>query len=213
MYRITEGGGLHSGYTTAALSDESLVTAAQRGDHMAYSELRRRHLSQVFKTVHRITRNQEDTEDVVQDAWMKAFQHIKGFGGRSSFSTWLTRIAINSAFMMLRKRKGYPQESLDEQSESGLSTIPEPVERSHNPEALFLETEMQLRVRQAVRRLPLVLREVTEIRQSQDHSVEEIAMITGLSVAATKSRLRRARLVLRERLEPFEGCHVEQAIR
>ena len=198
-------------FTFSMLSDESLVDSAQQGSHLAYAELFRRHREIVFRTVQRITKNQDDTEDVIQDAWMSAFVHIKAFDRRSRFSTWLIRIAINSALMMLRKRRRFNYLSLDHTIEPGVPVIPEPASLSCSPEEALLRAERELLVRQAVRRLPTGLRGITEIRQRQDGSIHEVAVAAGISVSATKSRLRRARLVLREKLELLEGCHVNQA--
>src|SRR5580704_12567839 len=86
-------------------SDESLVETAQNGGHWAYVELCGRYRESMFRIVQRITKNSHDTEDVLQDAWMRGFVHIRTFDGRAAFSTWITRIAINSALMMLRKRR------------------------------------------------------------------------------------------------------------
>ena len=200
-------------FTYALLSDEALVTAAQNGSHMAYAELFRRYREIVFRTVQRITKNQDDTEDVIQDAWMSAFIHIKSFDQRARFSTWLIRIAINSALMMLRKRRRFNYLSLDHTIEPGVPVIPEPASLSHGPEEILIRAERQLLVRQAVRRLPTGLRGITEIRQEQDGSIQEVASAAGISVSATKSRLRRARLVLRDKLEVLEGCHATHAAR
>ena len=101
------------GATTA--SDESLVETAQNGEHWAYVELFGRYRDLISCVVQRITKNSHDTEDVLQDAWMRGFVHIRRFDGRAAFSTWLTRIAINSALMMLRKRRWHKETSLDDQ--------------------------------------------------------------------------------------------------
>lgn len=154
----------------------------------------------VFRTVHRITRNQEDTEDVLQESWMRGFMHIRGFDGRSAFSTWLTRIAINAALMMLRKRRGVHEYSLDDQLELNHPRFPETKEPAQNPEERVLAREEQMLVRRAIRRLPPRLRVVVELRQSRDGSIEDIASLAGISVAATKSRLLRAKLALRRPL-------------
>jgi RNA polymerase sigma factor (sigma-70 family) len=182
------------------LSDEFLVVAAQNGGHWAYLELCERHQRLVFQVVHRITKNSHDTEDVIQDVLMKAFVHIRTFDGRSAFSTWLTRIAINSALMLLRKRRCHQEYSLDDHCDADQKRLLEIIEPSHNPEEQFIRMERQLRVRQAIRRLSPSLRKVAEIRQSEDGSVKEIALIAGLSVSATKSRLSRARVALRQSL-------------
>ena len=86
-------------------TDEVLVAEAQSGDHLAFVELWTRHSNSAFRVVYRITGNQEDSEDVIQDAWIKAYVHLNTFDGRAKFSTWLTRIAINSALMILRRKQ------------------------------------------------------------------------------------------------------------
>jgi RNA polymerase sigma-70 factor (ECF subfamily) len=153
--------------TLFTLSDSSLVVAAQSGVHQAYVELCLRHREMVFRTVHRITRNLEDAEDVLQESWMRGFMHIRAFDGRSAFSTWLTRIAINAALMLLRKRRSVHEYSLDQTLEPNHPRIPEIQEPGQNPE---------------------------------ERSIEDIAAVAGISVAATKSRLLRAKVALRRPL-------------
>jgi RNA polymerase sigma factor (sigma-70 family) len=203
MYHIVESPEYRSGSMFSTASDESLVATAQSGGYLAYAELCRRHRESVFRTVQRITRNKEDAEDALQDSLMKAFINISRFHGRSAFSTWLTRIAINSALMILRKRRWHMETSLDDPIDSDDSRRQEIVELSHNPEELCIQRETQLRVQQAVKRLQPNLRRVIEIYQAQEGSVEEIATMTGISVSAAKSRLRRARLALRRPLRPI----------
>ena len=91
--------------TLAVASDEALVISAKAGMHLAYAELCRRHSTSIFRTIHRITRSEEDAEDGLQESLLKAFIHLNRFDGRSKFSTWLTRIAINSALMIVRKKR------------------------------------------------------------------------------------------------------------
>src|SRR5271156_1803220 len=98
-----ESGLGQSAHPLTIASDALLVMSAQSGEQLAYVELCRRHREMVFRTVLRITHNPDDAEDVLQDSWMRAFAHIGTFDGRSAFSTWVTRIAINSAFGMIRK--------------------------------------------------------------------------------------------------------------
>jgi len=186
---------------TMTYSDESLVETAQHGGHWAYVELCGRYRDLIFRIVQRITKNSHDTEDVLQDAWMRGFVHIRTFDGRSTFSTWLTRIAINSALMMLRKRRWHLEASLDDQESSDGGVRFEIVEPSNGPEEILLRREKLLRVRQAIDRLPPSLRAVAELRQSTDGSLKEMATLTGMSVPATKSRLARARFALRKQLE------------
>src|SRR5271154_4050653 len=90
-------------------NDEFLVKAARSGEDWAFSELWLRHSKKIFNTMYRVTRNRQDAEDALQDAFLKAFLHLNNFDGRSSFSTWLTRIAINSALMILRRKRAHPE--------------------------------------------------------------------------------------------------------
>lgn len=185
--------------TTA--SDESLVETAQNGGHWAYVELCARYRELMFGIVQRITKNSHDTEDALQDAWMRGFVHIRTFDGRAAFSTWLTRIAINSALMMLRKRRWRLEASLDDQKNLDVSGRLEIVEPSDSPEDTLLRKERLLLIRQAIDGLPPSLRRVAELRQLMDGSLKEMATLTGISVPATKSRLARARFAIRKHLE------------
>jgi RNA polymerase sigma factor (sigma-70 family) len=181
-------------------SDALLVTRAQNGEQLAYVELCRRHREMVFRTALRITQNMDDAEDVLQDSWMRALAHIGTFDGRSAFSTWVTRIAINSALTMMRRRRTRRELSLDDPVDPDNRRVIEMLEPSRNPEKRCLETERVRLVRQAIKRLPSKLRTAIELRQSQDGSMSELAMLAGVSVPTMKSRLVRARLRLREPL-------------
>lgn len=181
-------------------SEEHLISAAKFGEHCAYVELCGRRRESIFLAVHRITRNREDTEDAIQDALMKGFIHIRTFDGRSAFSTWLTRIAINSALMILRKRKGHIEVSLTDHPDDDTSEIPVIVEPSHGPEEHCIRRQRELLLRQAVLHLPPNLRTIVEIHQAQEGSIQEIATTIGISVPAAKSRLMRARVRLRKHL-------------
>jgi RNA polymerase sigma factor (sigma-70 family) len=181
-------------------SDALLVTRAQNGEQLAYVELCRRHRDLVFRTVLRITDNRDDAEDIIQDSWMRAFTHIGSFDGRSAFSTWVTRIAINSALTMMRRRRTRRDLSLDAPVDPDNRRVLEMLDPSRNPEERCLETERVRLVRQAIKRLPSKLRTAIELRQSQDGSMSELAMLVGVSVPTMKSRLVRARRRLRESL-------------
>jgi RNA polymerase sigma factor (sigma-70 family) len=187
-----------SSFTTT--SDALLATEARNGDQLAYVELCRRHREMVFRTALRITRNIDDAEDIVQDSWMRGFTHIGTFDGRSEFSTWVTRIAINSALTMIRRRRTKTAYSLDDPSDPGNCRVKELSEPSRNPEERYLETERVRLVREAIKRLPSKLRTAIEIRQFHEGSVSELAMLAGVSLPTMKSRLVRARLRLREPL-------------
>lgn len=188
------------------------MISARNGEQLAYAELCRRHREKVLRTVLRITQNPDDAEDVLQDSWMRAFTHMGTFDGRSAFSTWLTRIAINSAFAMLKKRRKQNELSLDDSADPHRPRLTGMLELARDPEELFLEGERLELLRQAIRRLPSKLRSAVEIRQSQDGPVSELAILAGVSLQTMKSRLMRARLRLREPLSKVvKGIPVSDA--
>ncbi|MDT7814835.1 MAG: polymerase sigma-70 factor, subfamily [Acidobacteriaceae bacterium] len=130
---------------------------------------------------------------------MKSYVHLNTFDGRAKFSTWLTRIVINSAPMTLRRKRAHPETSM-EITDGEVWQPREIADQTKNAEELYARNERTERLRRAICRLPPSLRNVVEIHQSNDRSIKEIAKIAGLSVAATKSRLLRARAALRRDL-------------
>jgi RNA polymerase sigma-70 factor (ECF subfamily) len=180
-------------------TDELLITTAKSGDHPAFVELWTRHSKTAFNMAYRITGNRDDAEDVVQDAWMKAYTHLNTFDGRAKFSTWLTRIAINSALMILRRKRARPETSM-EFTDGDSWQHWEIADQTKNVEELYARREAAQRLRRAICRLQPALRSVVEIHQSNDSSVKETAELAGISVAATKSRLLRARKILHRAL-------------
>jgi RNA polymerase sigma-70 factor (ECF subfamily) len=186
-------------FAASAATDEDLVAAAKSGDHPAFVELWTRHSKIAFKMVYRITGNQYDAEDVVQDAWMKAYLHLNTFDGRSKFSTWITRIAINSALGILQRKRARPETSM-EITDGETWQHWEIADETKNIEELYASHERVEHLRRAICRLQPTLRNVVEIHQSNDRSIKEIAELAGISVAATKARLLRARKILRRAL-------------
>ena len=182
-------------FTYPAASDDALVAAAKSGEQSAFVELWTRHSKTAFNMAYRVTGNRDDAEDVVQDAWMKAYAHLDMFDGRAKFSTWLSRIAINSALMILRRKRARPETSM-EITDGDTCQHWEIAEQTKNVEELYARHEAVERLRQAICRLQPALRNVIEIHQSNDSSVKETAELAGISVAATKSRLLRARRIL-----------------
>jgi RNA polymerase sigma-70 factor, ECF subfamily len=178
-----------------AATDEALVAAAKLGDHPAFLELWTRHSNRVFKTAYGITGRREDAEDAIQDAWMKAYLHLNTFDGRAKFLTWLTRIAINSSLMILRRRRSHPETSM-EITVGDTGQRWDIADRAKNGEELYVRHERVERLRRAICCLPPTLRIVVEIRQSNNRSVQEVAELAGISIAATKSRLSRAKKIL-----------------
>jgi RNA polymerase sigma-70 factor (ECF subfamily) len=186
-------------FLVPAATDEVLVVAAKSGNHSAFVELWKRYSNIAFKMAYRITGNRDDAEDVIQDAWMKAYVHLETFDGRAKFSTWLTRIAINSALMALRRRRARPETSMEIMD--GETWQPREIaDPAKDVEELYARHETVEHLRQAICRLKPALRDVVEIHQSNDGSVKELAALAGISVAATKSRLLRARSILRRTL-------------
>jgi len=183
-----------------AVTDEVLVAAAKVGDHPAFVELWTRHSNAAFKMVYRVTGNRDDAEDAVQDAWMKAYVHLNTFDGRAKFSTWLTRIAINSALMILRKKRAHPETSTDWSEDGETWRQWEMADERVNIEEHYAKKEAERHLKRAIHRLRPALRSIIEIQQAHDGSVKEISATAGISVAAAKSRLLRARTVLRRSL-------------
>jgi RNA polymerase sigma factor (sigma-70 family) len=187
---------------TPDICDMYLVAAAKDGDHQAYTELCRRHSKQILRTVLRITRDVADAEDTLQEALLKAYIHIGGFEGRSAFASWLTRIAINSALMLSRKKRSQPVDSFESDSDVDDFKFPEPMETSYNPEESCIQNALENELDHAIRYLSPSLRAVVQIRYREDASISEIAKILGISESAVKSRLLRARSKLRRHLGP-----------
>ena len=179
------------------MTEQRLLCLAQMGDEQAFLELCRRSSGQVLRTIKQITKNDHDSEDVLQESLMKAFVHLNRFDARSSFSTWITRIGINSALHLLRKRKR-AQEVPVERSLDGGGTwedwdIPD---KSLDPEAMYMAFEQSVHLRKAISGLPIALRCVVKTGQSESYSMKEIADAVGISVPAVRSRLVRARSAL-----------------
>lgn len=185
----------------APVEEFVLVEQARGGDLAAFSELVRRYERRVYRTARHIVQNDEDAEDVLQEAMLKAFEHLDSFQGNSKFYTWLVRIAVNESLMKLRKRKSDRSVSLDE----SIETDEEPIVREiavwdDNPEQRYSQTELREILDKAIDSLKPIFRTVFILRDVEELSTEETAEILGLSIAAVKSRLLRARLQLRERL-------------
>jgi len=185
----------------SAMNDEVLVSAARSGDSGAFIELYDRHAKKILPRIYRITKNREDAEDALQDAVLRAFVHVKSFEGRSSFTSWLTRIAINSVLMLLRKRRGgieIPIETLFDHSANRRTW--ETQDNADTPEAYYARRQSEKLLRDAIQRLPGIFRDVVEVQHAQECSTGRVAAELGISESAVKSRLMRARKVLRRRL-------------
>ena len=181
--------------------DEECVARIQAGNVAAFEDLVRRHGKRVFRTLAGILNQTEDIEDAVQDTFVKAFQKIGQFEGRSRFSTWLTRIAINTGLQRVRGRKDV--ESLDESPETLDKFRPRRLQAWHdNPEQTYTKAQTRRLILEALEKIPMKYRLVVMLRDLQQLSTAEAAEALGLKVPALKARLFRGRLMLREALTP-----------
>src|ERR1700755_439603 len=174
------------------MDDDLLVQRAQAGQEWAFVELCTRNSKRVFNTIYGVTKNREDAEDALQDSMMRAFLHLKQFDGRSSFATWFTRIGINSALMILRKRRVRLETSMDTTADSETWQTWQIADYSPTPEERYANHEQSVHLKKAICRLPSALRCVVELGQMEGHSMKQISRNMGISVPATKSRLARA---------------------
>jgi RNA polymerase sigma-70 factor (ECF subfamily) len=189
----------------APLTEELvLVNAAKAGDVGAFEELVRRYDRNVFRIAQHITQNREDAEDVVQDAFLKAYENLPQFQMQSKFYTWLVRIAVNEALMKLRRRRPERMVSLDEEVRTEEDSMPREIaDWSPNPEQQYNQAELKDILGKTIQGLPPSFRTVFVLRDVEGLSTEETAEALNLSIPAVKSRLLRARLQLRERLNKY----------
>jgi RNA polymerase sigma-70 factor (ECF subfamily) len=184
--------------------DTSLVAAAKNGNRNAFEILVRRHEQRIFFVARRITRRREDAEDVVQQSFQKAFTHLRKFEGRSAFSTWLTRIAITEALMLLRRSRGLREVLIEDLKGSDETTAAlEVPDSSPDPETMYSEREWVGMLSLAMNELPAGIRRAIQLRELDERSSEETARIMGISVSALKGRMFHGRKKLRERLKRF----------
>ncbi|MGD0401967.1 MAG: sigma-70 family RNA polymerase sigma factor [Candidatus Acidiferrales bacterium] len=180
-----------------------LVAAAQAGDINAFETLVGRYERKILRLAQNITQNREDAEDVMQEAFLKAYEHLSGFQGNSRFYTWLVRIAVNQALMKLRKRRPNVV-SIDEEVNTGEDLIPREIEDwGPSPEDRYKQTELSDILSEVIADLDPSFRIVFQLRDIEELSTEETAEALGLSVPAVKSRLLRARLKLRQKLNKY----------
>ena len=192
--------------STIVRDDEAaLVSLAKGGDTGAFEELVNRYERKIFRLGMNITQNREDAEDVMQDAFLKSYQNLDRFQGDSRFYTWLVRIAVNEALMKLRKRRAN-QVSLDEPLKDGdgeESVFREIVDWGPSPEKKFAQVELNEILNSVIGELDPIFRVAFLLRDVEGLSTEDTAQILGVSVAAVKSRLLRARLKLRQKLNKY----------
>ena len=190
--------------TETADDDLSLVRASKSGDVAAFEKLVERYDRKLLRIAQNLMHNREDAEEVVQETFLKAFQHMGQFRGDAKFSTWLIRIAMNQALMMLRKLRSGREVSIDKDFQSEEDNLPIDVaDWAPNPEELYGAAELREILRNRLKQLHPRLRVVFVLRDIEGLSVQQTAEALNLSVAAVKARSWRARSQLRERLSKY----------
>lgn len=193
--------------------DLTLVHTSKDGDVSAFGELVKRYDRKLFRIARHVTQNSQDAEEVVQDAFLKAFQHLSRFREDSKFSTWLIRITLNQALMRLRQQRLAREVSL-ENPHSEENNLPlDFADWAPNPEQLYRAAELKTMLRKALRKLSPGSRMVFVLRDIEGLSLEQTAEALGLSVGAVKARSWRARLQLRERLSKYFQQSKSAAVR
>jgi RNA polymerase sigma-70 factor (ECF subfamily) len=194
----------------AAFDEASLVAQARQGVTAAFNELTERYQRNIFRLAQNITQNREDAEDVLQETFLKAYEHLPDFHGDSKFYTWIVRIAVNEALMKLRRRKWDKTVWLDEPVDTGEDSVAREIAVwGDNPEQRYAKEELHEILDKAVNGLATPYRTVFVLRDMEGLSTEETAEALDLSVPAVKSRLLRARLQLRDKLTAFFKKKVE----
>jgi RNA polymerase sigma-70 factor (ECF subfamily) len=200
------------GPQAATDGDFDLVQASKNGDVAAFEQLVKRYDGKLFRIAQSVTRNREDSQDVVQETFLKAYQHLGDFRGDSQFSTWLFRITVNQSLMKLRKQRAIKDVSLDEDFQGDGDKLPlEVIDWAPNPEQLYRTSELREILIKTIEELPPILRTVFVLQDLEGLSTIQTAEALALSQPAVKSRLWRARLQLRERLNKYFGKSAESA--
>lgn len=182
--------------------EATLVVAAKRGDGQALEILVERYQRRILAVARRFTRIREDAEDIVQQSFQKAFVHLHKFEGKSSFSTWLTRIAINEALMLLRRGRGLREVSINDLSRNEETAVGIDMPDSRpGPESAFLQGERNLILSEAMDELTPGMRTAIELRELRELSTKETARVMGISVSAVKARVFQGRRKLHQALK------------
>lgn len=186
--------------------DHATVLAARSGDQEAFAILVKRHAPSLFAVALRYVRVREDAEDIVQETFQRAFLHLDKFEGKSAFLTWLTRIAINQALMLLRSRRSRRESSINtSNSEEIAATLLDLTDPSPDPEANYIVQERVAELSSAIGALRPKVRTAIELCELADLSTRETARRMGVSVSAVKSRVFHGRKRLRKTLSPFQN--------
>lgn len=195
---------------TQLVADIDLVRSAKQGEMAAFEELMKRHMKRVFAVAFHISRSREDAEDITQETFLKACCHLKDFHENAQFTTWVTRIAINTALMKARQSRLVQIDSKEEPFWEPTDTDELVPDWRPNPEEIYSRSQLRESLRKALEGLPLIYATVFVLRDVYGFSIEETAAALQLSVSTIKTRLLRARLQLRERLSRTFCPHVDR---
>ncbi len=197
---------------TVASDDLDLVHATKDGDVAAFEQLVKRYGRKLLRIAQCVTHNREDSQDAVQEAFLKAYQNMAEFREDSQFSTWLIRITLNQSLMKLRKQRAVREVSLDEGFQADEDILPiELTDWAPDPEQLYRASELRNILIKALKELRPVLRAVFVLRDIEGLSTTQTAEVLNLSHTAVKARLWRGRLQLRERLNRYFSKETESA--
>jgi RNA polymerase sigma-70 factor, ECF subfamily len=187
-----------------ASGDLDLVHASKNGDVAAFEQLVKRYDRKLLRIAQSVTHNREDSQDAVQEAFLKAYQHLAAFREDSQFSTWLIRITVNQSLMKVRKQRAIKEVSLDEDFQADEDILPvEVADWAPNPEQLYGTSELRDILIRVLRELSPILRTVFVLRDIEGLSIDQTAQVLNVSHTAVKARLWRGRLQLRERLSKY----------
>jgi RNA polymerase sigma-70 factor (ECF subfamily) len=199
--------------TEEASSDMDLVHASKNGNAAAFEQLVKRYDRKLLRIAQSVTHNREDSQDAVQEAFLKAYQHLTDFREASQFSTWLIRITVNQSLMKLRKQRSNREMSLDEHFEDEGDFLPREVaDWAPNLEQLYWASELRDLLTQSLEELCPISRTVFVLRDIEGLSIDQTAVAMNLTNSAVKARLWRARFQLRERLNQYFVKQTESAL-
>jgi RNA polymerase sigma-70 factor (ECF subfamily) len=193
-------------------SDLQLIREFSRGNQASFEELIKRYSAKVYSLASRFTRNQEDTEEVVQDVFVTVHRKVKNFEGKSAFSSWLYRITVNAALMKLRKKRQDQATPIEDALPQIQNMMAAQATRPPEGEHAALRAQLVVVLDEAIRSLPDEYRPVFILRDVDGLTSKEVSKILELTVPSVKSRLHRSRLILRERLARFYKEYLGYAI-
>jgi RNA polymerase sigma-70 factor (ECF subfamily) len=188
--------------TTYKKTDRQLITEIKKHDESCFEELINRYSTKIFNLAMRITRNQEDAEDVLQEVCTTVFTKISSFEGKSQFSSWLYRVATNSSFMKIRSRKRRRTVSIEDIEPSGQQNWGSNRAELTDIDTMSTRHELREAIERAVDELPREYKAIFVLRDIDGLSNQSVSEVLELSVPAVKSRLHRSRLLMREKLQP-----------